>query len=195
MRRFVFIGTNAAMAAVVLIPLFFLLNKSIRNPKRSAWYCLMAVYLSGVYAVVGLPNVGFIRFAPNINLEPFAYMFSDFTNSFLNVILFVPLGALLPVLWRRFKNPFRTVLFGLLVSLGIEVLQLFTFRATDINDLMTNTLGALIGWIMGRIAVCFLHIPGDSERKQDVYQFIGIALGVMFFLQPVIEMLTWRLFV
>ena len=194
MRRFVFIGTNAAMAAVVLIPLFFLLNKSIRNPKRTAWYCLMAVYLSGVYAVVGLPTVGYIRFSPNINLEPFAYMFSDFTNSLLNVLLFVPLGILLPLLWTRFKNPFRTVLFGLCVSVVIESLQMFTYRATDINDLMTNTLGSLIGWCIGRILLCFLRIPCDNSRKRDVYGIFGIAFGVMFFLQPVIEKLIWRLF-
>ena len=87
MKRFLFIGTNSAIAAIVLIPVFFLLNKSVRNPRRSVWYCLMAVYLSGVYAVVGLPTVTYIRFAPNINLEPFAYMFSDFTNSFLNVLM------------------------------------------------------------------------------------------------------------
>ena len=195
MKRFLFAGTNAAMAALVLIPLFFFLNRTIRNKQRTAWYCLTAIYLSGVYAVVGVPTIGFIRFAPNINLEPFAYMFSDFTNSFLNVILFVPLGFLLPLLWSRFKNPLRATLFGLLFSVGIEVLQLFTLRATDINDLMTNTLGAFVGWIIGRIAVNFLHIPGEPGRKRDIYQIIAIAFGVMFFLQPVIEMLTWRLFV
>lgn len=194
MKRFLFIGTNAAMAAIVLIPLFYLLNKSVRNPRRSTWYCLLAVYISGVYAVVGLPTVGYIRFAPNINLEPFAYMFSDFTNSFLNVLLFVPLGILLPLLWTRFKNPLRTVSFGFSVSLLIELLQLFTYRATDINDLMTNTLGTLIGWCIGRILLFFLHIPGDSCKKRDVYAVFGIAFGVMFFLQPVIELLTWRLF-
>ena len=194
MKRFVFAGTNAAMAALVLIPLFYLLNKSIHNKNRTAWYCLMAIYLSGVYALVGLPTVGYIRFDANINLVPFAYLFSDLTNSLLNVALFIPLGIGLPLLWKRFRNPVRTVFFGLLVSAAIEFLQLFTLRATDINDLMTNTLGTLIGWIIGRILSCFLHIPGNSGRKRDVYQIIGIAFSVMFFLQPVIEMLTWRLF-
>lgn len=195
MKRFLFAGTNAAMAAIVLIPLFFFLNKNIRNKQRTVWYCLMAIYLSGVYALAGLPTVGYIRFDPNINLVPFAYLFSDFTNSFLNVLLFVPLGILLPLLWKRFKNPLRTVFFGLLVSAAIEFLQLFTLRATDINDLMTNTSGALMGWIIGRIAVCFYSVPGSSERKRDVYQVIGIAFSVMFFLQPVIENLVWRIFV
>ena len=72
MKRFLFAGTNAAMAAIVLIPLLFFLNKNIRNKQRTVWYCLMAIYLSGVYALAGLPTVGYIRFDPNINLVPFA---------------------------------------------------------------------------------------------------------------------------
>ena len=88
----------------------------------------------------------------------------------------------------------NTLFFGFGMSLTIELLQILVGRATDINDLMTNTLGTLIGWIIGRILSCFLHIPGNSGRKRDVYQIIGIAFSVMFFLQPVIEMLTWRLF-
>lgn len=194
MKRFLFIGTNAAIAAVVLIPVFLLLNQTLRNSRRSAWYYLMAVYLSGVYAVVGLPTITNICFAPNINLEPFAYMFSDFSNSFLNVLLFVPMGIFLPLLWNRFKNPLRTVLFCLFVSTAIESLQLFTYRATDINDLITNTFGALIGWCIGRLLLCFLHISGNSGRKRDIYQIFGIVFSVMFFLQPIIESLTWRLF-
>lgn len=194
MKRFLFIGINAALASIVLIPIFLYLNKSIRNSKRSTWYCLMSVYLSGVYAVVGLPTVNYIRFAPNINLEPFAYMFSDFANSFLNVLLFVPLGIFLPLLWKRFKNPFRTLFFGLGLSVMIECLQLFTYRATDINDLMTNTLGSFLGWCVGWILSYFLHIPGETQKKRDVYSILGIAFGVMFFLQPVIEILTSRLF-
>ena len=106
------------------------------------------------------------------------------------LLLFVPLGIFLPLLWKRFKNPFRTVFFGLLVSAAIEFLQLFTLRATDINDLMTNTSGALMGWIIGRIAVCFYSVPGSSERKRDVYQVIGIAFSVMFFLQISQDVLT-----
>ena len=154
----------------------------------------MAIYLSGVYAVVGLPAVDYIRFVPTINMQPFMYMFSDFTNSFLNVLLFVPLGVFLPLLWDRFKNPLRALLFGLAISASIEFLQLFTFRVTDINDLITNTFGTLVGWSAGRILRCFVTIPDDSGRKLDVYTLIGISFGVMYFLQPLIEMLTHRMF-
>lgn len=187
MPYFFYIGAHAVLAAIVLIPVFYLWNKSLHCPKQSILYCLMAIYFSVMYAVTGLPTIGHIRFDPHINLEPFAYMFSDYRSSILNVILFLPLGAMLPVLWSRFRNALQTLLFGLLVSLGIEVLQLFTYRATDINDLMTNTFGTLIGWCVGMILLRFMQIPGDPSRKMDVYRILGIAFGIMFFLQPIVE--------
>lgn len=185
MHRVLFMGLDAAIAAVFLIPIFLVLNrKYIHSNARTFWYCVFAVYLSGVFAVAGLPDITYIRFVPNINLKPFAYMFSDFTNSFLNVLLFVPLGFFLPVFWAKFKNPLRTVFFGFCTSLLIELLQIFTFRATDINDLMTNTLGALLGWCAGWLVVHFA--PGISlkEKSKDLYIICIVSFGVMFFLQP-----------
>ena len=190
MKRFVFAGTNAAMAALVLIPLFYLLNKSIHNKNRTAWYCLMAIYLSGVYALVGLPTVGYIRFDANINLVPFAYLFSDLTNSLLNVALFIPLGIGLPLLWKRFRNPVRTVFFGLLVSAAIEFLQLFTLRATDINDLITNTLGTCLGFLLAKPLL--KAVPG-GEGHRSLCLICSIVFAVMFFVDPYIFTFFWNL--
>lgn len=185
MHRIISMCLDAAVSAVVLVPLFLLLNRSyFHNAKRTVCYCLMAVYLSGVFAVVGLPDIRYIRFDLNFNFKPFAYMFSDFTNSFLNVLLFVPLGFLLPVLWENFRKFHWTVLFGFCTSLLIELLQIFTFRATDINDLMTNAFGTVLGWCAGRILLKI--VPGivPSEKTRDVYVVCGVTFGVMFFIQP-----------
>ena len=39
------------------------------------------------------------------------------------------------------------------MSLAMEVLQLFTFRATDVDDLIMNTLGTLLGYFIGALIV------------------------------------------
>ena len=84
---------EAGIAAVILIPVYWALNRyCFRNSRRTACYLTMSVYLAAVDAVVGLPSLLYIRFDRNINLVPFAYMFSDYGNSLLNVLLFVPLG-------------------------------------------------------------------------------------------------------
>lgn len=60
-----------------------------------------------------------------------------------NILLFLPFGFLFP-LFRRNSGLFRTVLSGMAVSLLIEVVQPVVGRSCDINDLILNSLGALI---------------------------------------------------
>lgn len=185
---------EAGIAAVILIPLFWVLNRyCFRNPRRTAWYLVMSVYLAAVDAVVGLPSLLYIRFDRNINLVPFAYMFSDYGNSLLNVLLFVPLGFLLPVLWKRFRSFLWTALFGLGFSLSIELLQLFTFRATDINDLMTNTVGTILGWCLGRLTLKLFPSIRPSWKTGELAVVFGVTFAVMFLAQPFLAEIVWNL--
>ena len=137
-------------AAVVLVPLHLVFYFSIyrRKLRRSVLSCLFCLYLSAVFALVGIPNVTYIRPELNLNLIPFRGILEDGKNSILNVALFIPLGMFLPVLWSRFRRTGAAALYGLGFSLGIELLQMLTFRATDMNDLITNVLGTLVGFLL-----------------------------------------------
>lgn len=65
-----------------------------------------------------------------------------------NLVMLFPLGIYLPLLYRWASNFFVVVLFSLLVSVGIELLQLATsFRSTDIDDVLLNTAGAAAGFL------------------------------------------------
>ena len=186
---------EAIIASVFLIPLFLYLHTTrFHSRRKTLKYVLFAFYLSGVYAVAGLPNITYIRFRPNINLEPFLYMFSAFSTSFLNVILFLPFGFFSTLLWKRFRNPFWNVLTGFGVSLSIELLQLFTFRATDINDLITNAFGTFLGWILGRILIHFVPESGLENPLSDLALVLKTVFCVMFFFQPVFASLLRQLF-
>lgn len=192
MHRVLYMLLDAAIAAIVLVPLFLLLDKyRFHNKNRTIGYILFAVYLSGMFAVVGLPDIRYIRFDPHFNFVPFAYMFSDFTNSFLNVLLFMPLGFFLPAFWRDYRKLWKTTLFGFTASVVIEILQIFTFRATDINDLITNTTGTLLGWCAARLMLRLFPAikPGDESR--DVFLVCGSAFSVMFFVQPFLANWIW----
>lgn len=176
---------DAAVSAVILIPLFCHLDKRyFHDRKRMIGYLLFAVYLSGMFAVVGLPDIRYVRFDPRYNAVPFLYMFSDLTNTLLNVLLFVPLGFFLPFFWKRFFPFPRAVLFGFFTSMLVESLQIFTYRATDINDLMTNTLGTFLGWLLARITLRLIPSWDPGHRIREVYVVCGSAFAVMFFLQP-----------
>ena len=117
-------------------------------------YLLMFYLLIMLKEVIGFPSISNWQrvlnvqgniFDPNISLIPFV---NDILHSdYLNVVMFIPLGFFLPLMWRKYHNGFETIKFGFYLSLFIELSQLFTrFRATDINDLITNTIGAAVGW-------------------------------------------------
>ena len=194
MHRIFGMCLEAGIAAVILVPLFLILNKNyFHNLNQTVGYLLFAVYLAAVDAVVGLPCISYIRLDFNFNFVPFLYMFSDHTASLLNVLLFVPLGFFLPFFWKKFGNFGFTLLFGFGLSALIEFLQIFTFRATDVNDLITNTFGTVIGYLLARIALKLLPEVVPSERTKDAFLVCGIAFGVMFFLQPFLADLVWKL--
>ena len=76
-----------------------------------------------------------------------------FINFIGNIVMFIPIGFLLPLLWRKFQSGFITIGIGFLVSLSIEILQLPQMRSSDIDDLWLNTLGTGLGYSI------FLLIP------------------------------------
>lgn len=178
---------EAAAASIILIPILLALNHfRFRSIKATILYLLFAIYLTAVYAVVGLPNVTYIRLELNLNLIPFADMLSDLSGTLLNVALFVPMGVFLPVLWTTFRQFQKTLLFGFCASLAIEVLQIFTFRATDINDLITNTAGSVIGYFLGTLLIRFFPALKCRTKTSDLTILILFSCTVMFFFQPLI---------
>ncbi|KHF40488.1 VanZ family protein [Halalkalibacter okhensis] len=81
-----------------------------------------------------------------------------------NIVLFIPLGFLLPAIWIKAQRLATIILVGFSVSLLIEVSQfLFTQRVANVDDVILNTLGASIGlfifsiirWTKSRIV--YLH--------------------------------------
>ena len=73
-----------------------------------------------------------------------------------NVVLFLPFGLFPPLLWRRYGWR-RALLVGICVTLGIESWQLLVGRTFDVDDLILNTAGASLGWILWRAADAASH--------------------------------------
>ena len=64
-----------------------------------------------------------------------------------NAAMFIPGGIILPIVYRQLNSFGKTVAAGALISLCIEILQLpFPSRASDIDDLILNTLGTAVGY-------------------------------------------------
>ncbi len=66
-----------------------------------------------------------------------------------NIILFIPLTILIPLLFEKTQRGSKIILIFLLTSLAFEIIQLFTlFGSFDVDDLILNTLGGFIGFFI-----------------------------------------------
>ena len=89
---------------------------------------------------------------------------NSFGNLVGNVLIFIPLGYMLPRLGRAFRNIFICLGTGLLVVLAIELFQLLTaFGSFDVDDILLNELGILIGYLCYRIWSCFTRKKNLTE--------------------------------
>ena len=80
-------------------------------------------------------------------------MFALITNLFGNVIGFIPYGFILPVIAHKCRNGLFIVASGFSLSLLVETVQLIAkVGCFDVDDLILNTLGAAIGYML--FAVC-----------------------------------------
>lgn len=88
-----------------------------------------------------------------VNLFPLANLF-DYDNKrdlLLNVIgnvtMFIPSGIVLPIIYKRLDSFVKVILTGGGISLCIEIIQFpFSVRVSDIDDLILNTVGVIIGY-------------------------------------------------
>lgn len=129
------------------------LGRTLTNTHRNCTYVL-ALYVWAVFLVTGIGSIydvvdhgGIINSfaAANISFVPFQEGF--LVTALLNVVLFMPLGFGLPHVWTNFRDPLKTVLVGLGFSILIECAQIPTNRAVDLEDVLMNTVGTLLGYV------------------------------------------------
>ena len=183
------------LSMLLLIPVFCVLNKCrFHDAKKTTLYFIFASYLSAVYLFVGMPTLQFMRFDLSLTLMPFLPMIDDYKNTVLNIILFIPLGILLPFLWKKYNTLKATLMFGFLMSLAIEILQILTYRATDINDIIANTLGSVLGYFVFRTISCiFPTVTKFARRKNEIAIVMLVVFAVMFFVQPYLATLYYKI--
>ena len=97
-----------------------------------------------------------------------------------NVLLFCPLGFLLPLLWEKYAKWWKTLAAGAGLSVLIECTQLFLIRGTDVDDVLLNSLGALIGYGAYRLAGNPNKTWEIKIRKLEPWIYIALAyIGII----------------
>lgn len=116
----------------------------------------------------------------DVNLIPF---FSkgkiDLSEIILNVIIFIPAGSYAGVLFKRWSFVKKVFLF-FLVSLVFEMLQfIFKIGAFDVTDIITNTIGGIIGVIIFK---AIEKLFNNSSRTQKFINIIAATATVLMIL-------------
>ena len=102
-----------------------------------------------------------------INLMPIVHLFDVYDGWLINIIgnitMFIPVGLVWPLCFKKLDTIGKTVLVGAGFSLFIEITQLpFYDRCSDIDDLILNTTGILIG------ALIYFSIKRLKIQKKNV---------------------------
>ena len=133
---------------VIAALLLYFIILHVSGIKQKAGHIIVSFvfcfYLVGVLTMTGIclqPS-----FSPRIVYIPFIDMIKGPVDTALNVLLFIPMGFFISILYGKYDKLSRIALAGFLISLSIEILQMFCFGSSDINDLMTNTAGACAGF-------------------------------------------------
>ncbi|MGM1065560.1 VanZ family protein [Saccharothrix sp. Mg75] len=89
-------------------------------------------------------------------VNPVPLLTADAPSFALNVVMLVPFGVLLPLVSARAASAGRVAALSLAFSASIEVAQLLVYvlarsgRSVDVNDLLANTLGGVLGYLLVR---------------------------------------------
>ncbi|UZQ51444.1 VanZ family protein [Clostridium kluyveri] len=180
-----FITTIKALVYEYLCVIFFcvifqiiMIKEEHKNGHRYSlnhfvWVYIFYIYITLVLICTGIGTIyEFTRYTKlhetisiltQFNLIPFNSISGGIMTHFTNIIMFMPLGFLLPFIWRQFKSPWKVIGTALLFSMMIELSQLLNMRSTDIDDLIMNTIGAFLGWTIYSL---FKKLFKDNHEKQ-----------------------------
>lgn len=137
--------------------------ETVRAPSDNTARVLLLVYLGVLAFLVFLPFGRGMDLGDRLNLEPFATIdralelgtrSASFRLMIGNIVAFVPLGILLPMAIRSRWSVVLVVITALGLSVAIELGQLavsvwlgYAYRSTDVDDVILNVLGALLGYV------------------------------------------------
>lgn len=148
-------------------------NNGIRFSKHTVINFFFVCYLTGLISLILVPNhlwtaVWFYLFngfpgceigpllVPNFNFIPIFVQYFQGTVALgewvkqmliLNLLMFLPMGIFLPLVSIRI-NKKNIVITSITISLIVELLQPIMGRSFDIDDIIMNSLGIILGWAL-----------------------------------------------
>lgn len=191
-----------AMAGGVIVFLLlasaYLIYKKAFHGKKTITkiQAVSAVLLScWLVLVIGLTSLSRgANYTGKINVDFFSsyinawnqWSISELQLIIFNMLMFTPLGFLLPVLWKKAEKLSITIAISLGLTILIEIIQLLTGTGIfELDDLFHNSVGSLFGYFC--IMAIFMLIREKTIRFAPIAKIllipcvVSLVLGAVFF--------------
>ena len=156
---------------ILYIPVMVKLNKKGVTITRQLSYLALfsSVYLIAFATILFVPIVNLFtpltfKLGSYLNLIPFGWLREpDVKRQIIdevipNMVLFFPLGIFIPVVFREMRKISKVFLVVFFISFSIEVFQYFLGRSADVDDIIKNTIGGIVGYgffiVFNRLFYC-----------------------------------------
>ncbi len=160
--------------------------------RREIIMSIFVAYIIGLFSQTILPNwvfgidsftgeiifdMHFSNDLSTVNLIPFASLFHYLyitndavsnwdsvskLNILANLLLFFPMGFLLPLIWKNLRSFKIVITLGFIFVTTIEVIQAFIGRSSDIDDVILNVSSIAIGY---GVFICVNHFLKRGKIK------------------------------
>ncbi len=141
-------------------------------------YCILLVWIVLFKLSFSFEDIKMMLGYRGVNLIPFYYdneVSMHFKEVMENLLLFIPFGLYLGMMGVKLG---KSVLAGFIFSLVMEICQfIFTLGASDITDIITNTLGTFIGAALYLILTLIFK---NKIKLNKVLNIIALIVTVLF---------------
>lgn len=174
-------------AIIVTLAINFGIRKSKSAKCKRYYFCfaLITVYLFAAFFITGAGTIyDLMRYGMNIrteqvNLIPFSDSEIDYLAYGLNVVLFLPFGFLLALACPEFRKYKCTILWSAVLTIMLESSQLLNNRRTDVDDIILNIIGAILGLMIYKLV---FRSQKRREAKCVMAQYEIVVLIISTFL-------------
>lgn len=170
-----------SIIAIQLRAVYLYKNKKPLILYKELLYLISIIYIMCLFYVVTFQDVSWSTSNFTLFKEMFRYEFGTklfFHNVIGNMLMFIPFGFLISY-FLKLEKPYSIIILSFITSVTIEVTQLLIGRVFDIDDIILNVIGGLIGfllfYILGKIEK---HLP-NWLKKGWIYSIIMVILIVM----------------
>lgn len=112
----------------------------------------------------GAWGVNLVPFRTIRNYVKYSGFLHTMINIFGNIIIFVPFGILLAEIFPKTRNILKILGITFATSFFVEFIQFFIGRSVDIDDLILNLLGSVIGYFIWKKILRFKFAKKNRRR-------------------------------